>query len=239
MFPAAVVDGYITTVRNGSDMKRDGIVLVIRHAATHTMATTLTGRAGGVALSTDGSRQARLLARALATIPLRAVYSSPLQRAIETAQPIAAAHSLRVEITETLNEVDFGEWTGLTFAALARRGDWRAYNESRASAVVPGGEMPHQTQDRIVRAIADIASAHPGEIVAAVTHAEPVRYLILHARGEPLDRWADTDVAPASITVVERLHNHSIAYATPARGLPHCGLSRAHRDCRVSETNPR
>lgn len=219
---------------------RPGIVLLIRHAATHAIGVTLTGRTEGIALSLDGYRQARALADTLASLDIAAVYSSPLQRAIETAQPLAAARRLPVQIEDALNEVDFGEWTGLTFDDLARRDDWRTYNSRRGSAVVPGGETPQQTQSRIVAAISDLAARHRDQIVVAVTHAELVRYLLLYARARQLDDWMHVVVEPASISVVERLHKHgSITYALPPSSLVDCGLRRSRGNDRLPETNAR
>jgi len=179
------------------------VVLLIRHGATDAMYTGLAGRRAGVALNALGQEQAGRVAAVLAALPLAAIYSSPLVRARATAAPLAATAGLSVRVHRELTEVDFGEWTGLTFDRLAVRPDWQTYNTSRSSADVPGGERPAAASARISRALATLHGRHPGETIAVFTHAELVRYAILRARGLPLDRWADIDVPPASITVLE------------------------------------
>jgi probable phosphoglycerate mutase len=177
-------------------------VLLIRHAETASMATTLAGRHGDIVLSAAGVRQAADLARELAAAPLTAVYSSPLRRARATADALAAHRNIEVAIEPDLIEIDFGEWTGLTFKELSRREDWRAYNAHRDCAGVPRGECPQAAADRIVRALARLHARHAGTVIAAVTHAELVRYAVLGARGLPLCDWAEVDVPPASITTL-------------------------------------
>jgi len=175
-------------------------VLLIRHAATAPMHERLMGRLPGVSLTDEGKQQAGDLATALAAVPLAAIYCSPLTRARETAAPLAATLHVPVAIDDELIEVDFGEWTGLTFAELSARADWQTYNASRGAAQVPRGESPAAASARIARALAALRARHPGGMIAAITHAELVRYAVLHARHLPLDRWAEIDIAPASVT---------------------------------------
>ena len=177
-------------------------VLLIRHGETDAMATRLTGRLPNVHLNDAGVRQARALGERLARIGPAALYSSPLLRARSTADALAAELNVAVEIDNDLSEVDFGEWTGLTFEALAARDDWRAYNATRGGAVVPGGESPGASAARVTRTLHKFHGRHPGAAVVAVTHAELIRYALLHARNLALDRWADLEIPPASVTIL-------------------------------------
>ncbi len=178
------------------------VVLLARHATTDAVGLRLAGRAPNHHLNARGRAETQTLAARLARAPLAAVYSSPLERACETATAVAARHGLAVRRCDGLIEVDFGEWTGATFDALATRDDWRRYNEHRGVARVPGGESASETQRRIARTLAYLHQQHPGAVLLAVTHAELVRYAILLARGAPLDDWHRVEVKPAEVVAL-------------------------------------
>jgi ribonuclease H / adenosylcobalamin/alpha-ribazole phosphatase len=177
-------------------------ILLIRHAHTPAVARYLAGRAPGVGLTARGLDQAAALVTRLEAQPLDAIYSSPLERARLTAAPLAEARGLEVRIGPDLDEVDFGVWTGLTFDALEARADWRRFNDARGSATVPGGEAPGATQARIAAALERMRRAHPGLVVAAFSHADVIRYAVLHVLGAPLDRVHRIVITPASVTTV-------------------------------------
>jgi broad specificity phosphatase PhoE len=177
-------------------------VLLVRHGHTDAVGRCLAGRTPGIRLSAFGRHQAASLVARLAASRIDAVYSSPLGRALDTARPLADARGVRVIVEADLNEADFGAWTGLSFDELNDREDWRLYNRARGSASVPGGEPPARVQARATGAIAAIAERQAGETIVIVTHAEIIRYALLHYLGAPLDRFADIDVAPASISAV-------------------------------------
>jgi broad specificity phosphatase PhoE len=175
-------------------------ILLIRHGHTPAVGCYLAGRAAGVGLTTRGAGEAEALVLQLEGQPIDAIYSSPLERARLTAAPLARARGLEVRIDPGFIEVDFGEWTGLPFEALEVRPDWRAFNERRSLAVVPGGESPPAAQARAVSAVARIRRAHPGQHIAVVTHADVIRYVLLHARGASLDDVHTLTIAPGSVT---------------------------------------
>jgi len=177
-------------------------VLLVRHAHTTAIDSWLCGRSSGVPLSSLGHAQALALAEALQSTKLAAIYSSPLERAVATATAIASAHSRGVEICQGLTEVDFGRWTGLSFAALSRDPEWHAFNTSRATAIVPEGEQPGEVQARIVHTIARLSAAHRGATVACVTHADVIRCAVLHYQRRSLDDYHQLTIDPASITTV-------------------------------------
>jgi probable phosphoglycerate mutase len=135
-------------------------------------------------------------------VPLAAIYSSPLERALATASPIAARHGLDVCTVDALNEVDFGEWNGLTFEELSTLPAWQRFNESRGSADVPGGERAVDVQRRMVAALDDLRRRHDGQVIAAVSHADVIRAAALHATATPLDEWHRFEISPASITTL-------------------------------------
>lgn len=177
-------------------------VLLVRHAHTAVLGLRLTGRLPGVALTMTGRAQAQRLAARLREAPLAAIYSSPMERALETARPLAEARGLAIVECPNLTEIDFGEWTGQTFEVLDRLPGWRRFNAERGSAEVPGGETALDVQRRAVEAVQAIAARHEGETVVAVTHGDIIRSVLLHYAGKPLDRIADFEISPASITAL-------------------------------------
>jgi len=101
------------------------VLLLIRHGLTDVTGKRLTGWQPGFPLSEAGRRQAEELAGRLAPVPLTALYSSPLERCVETAAPLAAAKRLEVRTAEDLRDVDYGDWSGRPLAQVARTKLWR------------------------------------------------------------------------------------------------------------------
>jgi len=177
-------------------------VLFVRHAHTQAIGTRLVGRTPGVHLSARGYTELPRLRRQLAPIALDAVYSSPLVRARETAEPIATDHGLAVDIEDDLNEVDFGDWTDATFDALTADPRWQAFNRRRSTAAVPNGEQPSQVQRRVVTLVSRLADRHRPGTIAIVSHAEVIRSAILWFTGRSLDDFDQVSIDTASLTGV-------------------------------------
>jgi broad specificity phosphatase PhoE len=175
-------------------------LLLIRHAAHVELGRTLSGRRRDVALSAEGLEQAEIVADLLAVEPLTAVYSSPRERAFYTARSIAEAHELKVGIVDALDEIDFGEWTGIPFNDLEGDPDWNDWNEARATARPPGGESMAEAVARTAAALEAIAADHKGESVACITHCDIIRGAVAHYLGLPLGHMLRFDIDPASVT---------------------------------------
>ena len=179
------------------------VALLVRHGHTDAVGHRLVGRLPGVALSACGRVQAERLRHRLAAMPLAAVYSSPLERAMETARPLAADHGLHVTRADGLAECDFGDWTGATFADLEQLASWRRFNTHRSLAEVPGGETALDVQRRIVRTLDTLRRSHAGETIVLVTHQDVIRAALLHCAGASLDFYDRFVIAPGSITTLE------------------------------------
>lgn len=176
-------------------------ILLIRHAAHGHLGSILSGRTGGIALSEEGRRQAGRLARSLAGEPLAGLLSSPVQRARETATAIAAHHpAVAVERVAALDEIDFGGWTGASFADLERDAAWQRWNAERSRAAPPGGESMAAAQARAWDHIEATAAAAPGATIAMVSHCDIIRGVVLRVLGMPLDSVHRFDVDVASVT---------------------------------------
>jgi broad specificity phosphatase PhoE len=174
---------------------------LVRHAAHDHVHSTLCGRMPGVTLGEEGRRQAERLAERLAGEGIAAVYSSPLERAHETANPIARRLRLPVRIAEALNEIDFGGWTGRRFDELANDVAWASWNRARTSVRPPAGEGFAAAQARIVPFLKDLAACHDGAGVVAVTHCDVIRAaLCAFMNCQSLDDYRLFDISPASIT---------------------------------------
>lgn len=176
--------------------------LLIRHAHTDVLGRRLVGRLAGIPLSQHGRRAVHRLQMALRAAPLHAIYSSPLERALETAQPLAAARRLVVQVRADLNEIDFGDWTGLSFAELATLPAWQEFNRHRATARVPHGESAAHVQSRIVAALDGLRTRHEEETFAVVSHADVIRSAILRYTGTSLNLFHTVQIDPASVTAV-------------------------------------
>jgi broad specificity phosphatase PhoE len=186
-------------------------VLLIRHAACDHVGRLIAGRAPGIRLNQQGREQARALAEALARAPAgaadpverpRIVYASPLERATETAEILGRGLGVPVDRLEALTELDFGAWTGRTLESLEGDPIWRAFNEARGTTRIPGGELMADAVERAMTGLRRLEREHPGPAVAAVSHGDVIRGVLLHCLGIPLDHIHRLEVAPASVSVV-------------------------------------
>ena len=161
------------------------------------------GWAPGWHLNETGRRQVERLAARLAGLPIQAIYTSPLERAVETAQAIAVKHELEPQPDPDFGEFHAGEFQGITLADLDQRDDWRRFNTVRSLTRAPGGEIAVETQARMAGKIHELAGRHDGGTVAIVSHADPLRAAIAYFLGMPLDFMLRFEVHPASLSVVE------------------------------------
>ena len=179
------------------------VFLLIRHAENDFLQhRRLAGRKAGVHLNTQGHRQAAELSRSLADLPIEAIYSSPLERARETAEPLSVRSGLPIHLLPALNEIEFGDWTGAQFEQLAEDARWQAFNSFRSGTRIPGGETIVEVQARMVAALQELCMLHPEGPVALFGHGDPIKTVLAHFLGMPLDFVTRLRVAPASISAV-------------------------------------
>jgi broad specificity phosphatase PhoE len=178
-------------------------LLIVRHGQTDANGQLLAGWKPGWHLNPRGKQQAERLAERLANLPLAAVYASPLERAIETAGPIARRHSLSPIAVDDLGEWRQGEWEGKTFAELADREDWQSFNAWRSSVRPPGGELMIESQARMIRQLDCLTRRHPNQHIALVSHGDPLRALFAHCLGIPLDNLLRFEISPGSLSILQ------------------------------------
>ena len=187
----------------GDDAPPATLVLFVRHGQTPTTGSVLPGRAPGLHLAPEGAEQARRAAERLAALGrVKAVYASPMERAVETAAPIARACGLRVRRSPGLNECDFGRWTGRKLQSLREREEWATVQHHPSGFRFPGGESFAEMQARSLDAVAAITARHSGETVVAVSHADVIKSVAAAAAGTPLDLFQRIVISPCSVTAI-------------------------------------
>jgi probable phosphoglycerate mutase len=179
------------------------LVLLVRHGQTPTTGKVLPGRAKGLHLSDRGLEQARATAdRVVRMGEIAAVYSSPIERARETAAPIAKATGKRTRTDRALVECDFGDWTGAELKSLFKLPEWRTVQNYPSGFRFPNGESFVEMQTRITDGLGRLVASHPGEKVVAVSHADPIKAAVAAALGTPLDLFQRIVVSPCSVSAI-------------------------------------
>jgi probable phosphomutase (TIGR03848 family) len=179
--------------------------LLIRHALCDSVGRAIAGRQPGICLNAEGKRQTEALANRLSGASLAGIYSSPLERALETAAPIAARLGLQVQIASGFNEIDFGEWTGRSLVELDQLPAWRAFNSFRSGTRIPGGEAMPEVLARALAELGRLRQAHPdpGTTLAVISHGDVLRTIIAHSLGVSLDLLHRIELSPASVSILE------------------------------------
>jgi probable phosphoglycerate mutase len=181
---------------------QDTLLLLVRHGATPTTGMVLPGHAPGLHLSDRGRDQAARVAERLDGLPLDGLYSSPLERARETAAPTAARRGLEVREHAGLIECDFGDWTGAALADLAVLPQWQTVQHNPSAFRFPNGESFVQMQARVVGALEALCAANPGGVVVCFSHADPIKAALAHALGTHLDLFQRIVVSPGSVSAI-------------------------------------
>jgi probable phosphomutase (TIGR03848 family) len=178
------------------------LLLLVRHGVTPTTGRVLPGRAPGLHLSDAGRAQAERVAERLADLPVDAIYSSPLERACETAEPTAARAGQEVTHDDGLLECDFGDWTGAALVDVAGLPEWQTVQHSPSTFRFPNGESFTEMQARIVGSLEALRTAHVGGVVVCFSHADPIKAAVAHALGTPLDLFQRIVISPGSVSAI-------------------------------------
>jgi probable phosphomutase (TIGR03848 family) len=179
------------------------LFLLVRHGLTPTTGKILPGRAPGLHLAESGQAQAQAAADRIAALKqVDAVYSSPLERARETAAPIAKSRGLKVHADKGLLECDFGEWTGEELKKLMKLPEWGTVLRAPSTFRFPGGESFTEMQGRMVNTIDRLRAAHTGGVVVCVSHADTIKAAVAHAMGTHIDLFQRIVISPCSITAI-------------------------------------
>jgi broad specificity phosphatase PhoE len=183
-------------------------IYLVRHGETDDNVAGVPQGHRDVPINDRGRAQVRAVVAWFQHRPLDAVRSSPLRRALDLAEPLAAAHALQVQADPRLVEFDQGQLDGLPIEQIRTRfpdfiEQWLEGDPTNLR--MPGGETYAEVQARMVEAIEDAATAHPNAAVALVSHNLAIKAALCHAMGAPLAgfRHLRTDLASVSILDVE------------------------------------
>jgi probable phosphomutase (TIGR03848 family) len=178
------------------------LLLLIRHGENEYVKTgKMAGQLPGVHLNGRGKQQAQELADGLADVPLKAIYASSLDRAVETAEPIAKDHKLEIQTRPELMDNAIGKWQGRSWRVLSRTKAWRLVQRAPSRFRFPEGESFAETQIRLVTCLEEIVARHkPRDILAIVFHADPIKLVLAYYLGMPLDNFQRLACDTGSVT---------------------------------------
>lgn len=178
--------------------------LLIRHGQTDYVEEDILAGRIDEPLTAYGHQQAQRLAEVLSEQPIKAIYSSPMCRAVETAQPLASALHLFLETDPMLTQVDFGEWQGLHFDELEAREDWLTFREDPSSMGCPGGENMAAVRHRVLLGLQRIGSSYEDDdLVAIFAHGSIIRHAITFFLEMPLSALNRVKIDPASVSALQ------------------------------------
>jgi probable phosphomutase (TIGR03848 family) len=181
------------------------LLLLMRHGENNFVKTgKMAGRIPGVHLNERGQKQAQALGEALLGVPIKAVYASPLERAMETATPIAESHKLKIVQEPDLMDTDIGKWQGRSWKLLALKKEWKIVQHAPSRFRFPEGESFPECQLRIVNVLERIVQTHkkPQDVVAVVFHADPIKLAVAHFLGMSLDHFQRLGCDTGSVTAL-------------------------------------
>jgi probable phosphoglycerate mutase len=181
------------------------LLLLIRHGENDYVKTgKMAGHIPGVHLNERGQKQAQALGEALKDVPIKAVYSSPLERAMETAEPIATSHQLEIIQEQRLKDADVGKWQGKSLKMLRLTNAWKVVQHAPSRFQFPEGESFLDLQTRIASTLENIVRKHnkPKDIIAVVFHADPIKLAVSHFLGLPLDHFQRLSCDTGSLTAL-------------------------------------
>ena len=193
--------------------------LFIRHGAHDYLGRAIAGSRPGVHLNERGRQQSEHLAHKLSLLEIDAIYSGPLERVRETAEPLCRARNLPLQVAEEFTEIGFGGWTDRAFNDLAAEQLWGHYNSFRSSTTAPEGELMLEVQARVVRKLTELRRH---ELVVIVTHGDVIRTAFAHFLGVHLDLFHRIEIDPASLSLLELGDNfvHVRLLNAPSTGSP-------------------
>ncbi len=178
------------------------VFYLVRHGDNDLLRHAIAGRQPNVHLNDRGRTQAERLGDELSIRSIEAIYSSPLERAYETAQPLARKLNLPIQTSNALIELDFAEWTSKSLPELEQLETWKQWKSFRTGARIPGGESILEAQARMVAEVERLRRQHPGRALALFSHGDPIRTVLLYYLGMPLDFLQRLAISTASVSIL-------------------------------------
>lgn len=187
--------------------------LLIRHATTDAVGKRLSGRMPGIHLNEMGKEEARQLAARLKGFPIHAIYSSPLERTLETAAPVAEVKNCTCQIAADFLEIDYGNWTNVAFNELQNDPQFKRFNSFRSVSRIPGGETMQEAQARFIAGMEKLTLKHNNEVVAIVSHSDMIKSAVAYFAGISIDMFRRIEISPASVSIID-LFEDSVSIAS-------------------------
>ena len=175
---------------------------LIRHGEHDWLKRGIAGRTAGVELNEEGRRQAEGLAERFKGTRFDAIFASPMERAVQKAEPLAKKLSMEVRIAPEITELDFGEWNGRTFEELHADPRWEKWNRERTTYRIPGGELMSEVQERVVGFLVGLHEANADGTFALFSHGDAIRAALCHWLGMPMDLLPRLHVDTGSISIL-------------------------------------
>ena len=202
-------------------------IILVRHGRTHlTENKKISGRGGeNPHLSELGREDAHSVAKALALVgnsgqyaylkPPSAIITSPIQRAVDTANVIASQLGLQVSLEDDISEISFGDWDGHTTDEVAEQwsDQWQAWRGSWTVSP-PNGESLQEFDERVMRARHNIVTKYAGQTVVVVAHVMPIRGFTRYAFDGGTSSYWVTQIAPCSMTILRMWGNQATEVVT-------------------------
>jgi probable phosphoglycerate mutase len=182
-------------------------LLLVRHGKTPTTGKVLPGRKAGLHLSEEGVEMARAIAEKIfESFPSPdAIYSSPMERALETAAPYSTLTKLPIIEHPGILECDFGEWTAAELKSLYRLKEWKIVQSRPSLFRFPNGESFSEMSERMRSFMLEVAEKHRGGVVVAYSHADPIKALISDCLGMHLDQFQRILISVTSVSNISVL----------------------------------
>lgn len=179
------------------------VIILVRHGENDWVKKhRLAGWIPGVHLNEKGREQAEAVAQRLAEIKVDVLYSSPVERCVETAEFISKSRNLNISLLDAVGEVRYGAWEGKKISKLAKKPLWRTVQFFPSRMRFPEGESLSEVQFRAVQALEQIAGQHPEKTVVVVSHADVIKLALAHFLGVHIDLFQRIAVNPASLNIL-------------------------------------
>ncbi len=206
-------------------------IYLLRHGQTAWNKEEVFRGRSDIPLDETGLREAELAAEYFRSIPIQAVYSSPLSRALQTARKIAASHSLQVEPLEGLIDMSFGVWEGRSLREVKEKDEIRfeQWRDEPHLVRLPGGETLEEVRSRAMAALARVIEQHPEQPLVLVSHRVVNKVLVCGILG--LDNshfWQITQDTTAINLIQHRKGNYVLSLLNETchlKGLRQGGMS--------------
>lgn len=175
---------------------------LVRHGSNDVLGKALAARLPNIHLNSQGRAEAERAAVALSQKGIQRIFSSPLERARETAEALSRKTRLPVEISEQIHEIDFGDWSGRTMSELESLPGWKRFNSYRSGTRIPNGESMLEAQSRVVALLERLHSGQPDGTFALFSHGDPIKSAIAYYLGVPLDLFIRIEISTGSYSVL-------------------------------------